>query len=62
MSLKLIDTVASLDKVCEHLELPVQAGDDGILRAMRRGYTVERYRELVHTVRSKIPHISLSNG
>jgi tRNA-2-methylthio-N6-dimethylallyladenosine synthase len=60
MSLKLIDTVASLNKVCEHLELPVQAGDDDILRAMRRGYTVERYRELVHTIRRKIPQISLS--
>ena len=60
MSPKLIDTVASLNKVCEHLELPVQAGDDDILKAMRRGYTVERYRELVRTIRSKIPEISLS--
>jgi len=60
ISLKLIDTVASLNKVCEHLELPVQSGDDDILRAMRRGYTVERYRELVHTIRRKIPQISLS--
>jgi tRNA-2-methylthio-N6-dimethylallyladenosine synthase len=60
ISLKLIETVASLNKVCEHLELPVQAGDDDILRAMRRGYTVERYRELVHTVRRKVPQISLS--
>jgi tRNA-2-methylthio-N6-dimethylallyladenosine synthase len=60
ISLKLIDTVASLNKVCEYLELPVQAGDDDILRAMRRGYTVERYRELVHTIRRKIPQISLS--
>jgi tRNA-2-methylthio-N6-dimethylallyladenosine synthase len=60
MSLKLIDTVASLNKVCEHLELPVQAGDDDILKAMRRGYTVERYRELVHNIRHKIPQISLS--
>lgn len=60
ITLKLIETMASLDKVCEHLELPVQAGDDDILRAMRRGYTVERYRELVHTIRRKIPQISLS--
>ena len=60
MSLKLIEAMASLSKVCEHLELPVQSGDNDILKAMRRGYTVERYRELVHTVRSKIPHVSLS--
>ncbi len=57
---KLIETVASASKVCEHLQLPVQAGDDDILRAMRRGYTVERYRELVRTIRRHIPHVSLS--
>jgi tRNA-2-methylthio-N6-dimethylallyladenosine synthase len=57
---KLIETVASLDKVCEHLELPVQAGDNDILRAMRRGYTVEQYRDLVYAVRRRIPQISLS--
>jgi len=60
MSLKLIKTMASVSKVCEHLELPVQSGDNDILKAMRRGYTVERYRDLVHTVRQMIPHISLS--
>ncbi len=60
INLKLIETMASLNKVCEHLELPVQSGDNDILRAMRRGYTVERYRELVHTIRRKIPQISLS--
>jgi len=60
MSLKLIETISSLDKVCEHLELPVQSGDNDILKAMRRGYTVERYRELVQIIRSGIPQISLS--
>jgi len=60
MSLKLIDAMVSLSKVCEHLELPVQSGDNDILKAMRREYTVERYRELVHTIRHKIPQISLS--
>jgi tRNA-2-methylthio-N6-dimethylallyladenosine synthase len=57
---KLIETMASVSKVCQHLELPVQSGDDDILNAMRRGYTVERYRDLVHTSRREIPHISLS--
>jgi len=60
ISLRLIEAIASINKVCEHLELPVQAGDDDILRAMRRGYTVEQYRELVHTIRRKVPQISLS--
>jgi tRNA-2-methylthio-N6-dimethylallyladenosine synthase len=60
ISLRLIETVASIGKVCEHLELPVQAGNDDILRAMRRGYTVEQYRELIHTIHRKIPQVSLS--
>jgi tRNA-2-methylthio-N6-dimethylallyladenosine synthase len=60
ISLKLIDTIFALNKVCEHLELPVQSGDNDILKAMRRGYTVERYRELVHTIRRKVTQISLS--
>jgi len=60
MSLKLIETMASLKKVCEHLELPVQSGNDDILKAMRRGYTVGRYRELVHSIRRRIPQISVS--
>jgi len=57
---KLVEAVASLDKVCEHLELPVQAGDNDILRAMRRGYSVEQYRDLVCAIRRRIPQISLS--
>ncbi len=60
MSPKLTKTMASVSKVCEHLELPVQSGDNDILKAMSRGYTVERYRDLVHTVRHMIPHVSLS--
>ena len=60
ISLKLIEAMTSLNEVCEHLELPVQAGDDDILKVMRRGYTVEQYRELVHTIRRKVPQISLS--
>ncbi|MEA3442228.1 MAG: tRNA (N6-isopentenyl adenosine(37)-C2)-methylthiotransferase MiaB [Chloroflexota bacterium] len=60
ISLKLIKRMASLDKVCEHLELPIQAGDNNLLKAMRRGYTVEQYRELVHIIHNNIPQISLS--
>jgi tRNA-2-methylthio-N6-dimethylallyladenosine synthase len=60
MSQKLIDAVARLDKVCEQISLPVQAGDDAILRAMRRGYTAAQYRELVGKIRERIPEVALS--
>ncbi len=60
MSDKLIEAVASLPKVCEHINLPVQAGDDRILKAMRRGYTVAAYRGLVERIRARIPEVALS--
>ena len=60
MSRKLIEAVASSDKVCKYLELPVQSGDDDILKAMRRGYTIEQYRELVRAVKELLPQASLS--
>jgi len=60
MSDMLIATVARLPKVCEHINLPVQAGDDDTLRAMRRDYTVQHYRELVGRIRAEIPRVSLS--
>ena len=60
MNQKLIQAMASLDKVCEHLDLAVQSGDNDILKAMRRGYTVEQFRALIHTIREYIPQICLS--
>ncbi|MBA7714727.1 tRNA-2-methylthio-N(6)-dimethylallyladenosine synthase [subsurface metagenome] len=60
MSSKLIEAVACLDKVCEQISLPVQSGNNDILEAMRRGYTVEHYRQLIRQIRSKIPEIALS--
>ncbi len=60
MSPKLIEAVAQLDKVCEHISLPVQSGNDDILKAMRRGYTAENYRRLISQIRSKIPGVALS--
>ena len=60
MSPKLIEAVAGLDKVCEQLSLPVQSGSNEILEAMRRGYAVEQYRQLIAEIRSKIPGVALS--
>jgi tRNA-2-methylthio-N6-dimethylallyladenosine synthase len=60
MSLRLIETITCLDKVCEHLNVPLQSGDDAILNAMKRGYSIEQYCNLVNTIRSNIPGIALS--
>ena len=61
MSHRLIQTIARIDKVCRHISLPVQAGNNEILKAMRRGYTVEDYHRLISKIRREIPGVALSN-
>ncbi len=60
MSRRLIQAVASRDRVCEHISLPVQSGSNDVLKAMGRGYTVEHYRRLISEIRGTIPGIALS--
>ncbi len=60
MSPQLIEAIARLDKVCEHISLPVQSGNNDILQAMRRGYTAENYRHLIGQIRNKIAGVALS--
>lgn len=60
MSLKVIETVAASSKICPHFELPVQSGDDDILRRMGRHYTVAQYRTLISTIRERIPGCSIA--
>jgi tRNA-2-methylthio-N6-dimethylallyladenosine synthase len=60
MSDELLDCVASLPKVCEHIEVPVQAGDDEVLARMKRGYTAGDYRRLVERIRRRIPGASIA--
>ncbi len=60
MTEELLDTVAELPKVMPHIEVPVQAGDDEVLRRMRRGYTADDYRRLVERIRKKIPDVAIA--
>lgn len=60
MTDKMIHQMAALPKVCEHVNIPVQHGDDGMLQRMRRGYTLAEYRTLIHTLRAWWPGVSLS--
>jgi tRNA-2-methylthio-N6-dimethylallyladenosine synthase len=57
---KLIEVMAECPKVTEYLNLPVQSGDNEILKKMGRSYTVEYYKNLVKKIRKKIPEIALS--
>ena len=55
----LLDAVAELPKLMNHIEVPVQAGDDEVLENMRRGYTNADYRALVKKIRERIPNVSI---
>jgi len=60
LSSELIDAIAHLDKVCEHVHLPVQSGSNSILRRMNRSYTRDDYLALVRSIREKIPGASIT--
>ena len=60
MTNKIIDSIANLNKVCEHILLPFQAGADSVLKNMRRGYTKQEYINLVKKIRSQVPNVSMS--
>lgn len=57
---ELLDTLVQLPKVMPHFELPIQAGDDEVLRKMRRGYTVEKYLKIVNEIRTRFPFSSIA--
>ena len=57
---ELIDAIGRLEHVCEHVHLPLQVGDDELLLEMHRGYTVARYREIVASLRARVPGIAIT--
>jgi tRNA-2-methylthio-N6-dimethylallyladenosine synthase len=60
LSDRLIAAMAESDSVCEHLHLPVQSGDDAVLKRMGRQYTIDAYVRLVEKLRAAIPSITLT--
>ncbi len=56
----LLRTVAALPRICEHIEVPVQSGNNTVLQNMRRDYTVEQYRSLVGCIREHMPAGSIA--
>ncbi|GBF98767.1 tRNA (N6-isopentenyl adenosine(37)-C2)-methylthiotransferase [Raphidocelis subcapitata] len=57
---RLVRACADLPKLCEFFHIPFQSGDDDILRAMKRGYTAERYRSIIDNIRRYMPDASIS--
>jgi tRNA-2-methylthio-N6-dimethylallyladenosine synthase len=57
---KLLETMASVEKICPCIEIPVQAGNNEVLANMRRGYTVDIYRRIVDIIRGRIPDVAIN--
>lgn len=57
---ELFDVMASSEKICKHIHLPVQSGSNRILKDMNRKYTREKYLEIVKYAREKMPNISIT--
>jgi tRNA-2-methylthio-N6-dimethylallyladenosine synthase len=60
MTDSMLERMAHLPKVCEHLNIPVQSGDDAMLKRMKRGYSLDEYVERIARVRELWPKITLS--
>lgn len=56
----LIKIITSSHKLCKHLHIPVQSGDDKILKIMNRPYTAEEYIDMIHMVRGEMPEASVT--
>ena len=57
----LVEAMRDLPKVCKYLHIPVQSGSNRILKAMRRGYTVERYLDICDTLRAEVGGIEIAS-
>jgi tRNA-2-methylthio-N6-dimethylallyladenosine synthase len=57
----LLQAVRDLPKVAQYLHVPAQSGCDEILKRMKRGYTVEQYREMHGRIRAKLPQCAVSS-
>lgn len=57
---RLIKACQEIPLVCEHFHIPFQSGDNEVLKAMKRGYTHERYRQIIEKVREYMPDASIS--
>lgn len=60
-NLKLFKTMAKNEKIAKHLHLPVQAGDNHVLEAMNRGYTKEKYLNLIAQARELMPDLAVTS-
>jgi tRNA-2-methylthio-N6-dimethylallyladenosine synthase len=57
---ELIKAIRDMERVCEHVHLPLQSGSDRVLSAMRRGYTAAQYMEKIHRLREEVRGVAIT--
>ena len=58
---EVIDTVIELDKVCEYFHIPMQSGDDYVLKKMNRRYDYATYKKICDHIRTRIPDVTITS-
>ena len=61
MTADLLQAVRDLPKVSPYLHVPAQSGSNAVLKRMKRGYTVEEYREMLEQIRETVPHAAVTS-
>ncbi len=61
LNVEIIEAVKEVESACEYFHIPIQAGDDRVLRRMARGYNVDFYRKVVDQIRSRVPDAALTS-
>ena len=57
---RILEVLNTSEKMCRHLHIPLQAGDDEVLKRMRRKYTVDEYREKIAGIRKAMPQVAIT--
>ena len=60
MNDRLIDVIASTSNICNHIHMPLQAGDDGVLKRMNRHYTSSQFEEIAGKLKKSMPDMALT--
>lgn len=57
---RVMEVLNASEKMCRHLHIPLQAGDDEVLKRMRRRYTTAEFKEKIHMLHEVMPHVAIT--
>ncbi len=57
---RMIEIIAKYENITPYIHLPIQSGSDNILKKMNRRYTVDEYKKLFDTIKTRVPNVSIT--